>query len=149
MLKIEKLKDLILNYDIENCEDDFNCYLSRIATNSNDNKNICRVVTCSECVRLSLMNLLEEYKEPVKLTKFEYEYLKVAKKEGFNFIVRDKNDNLYLYSSKPWKSNFRWLSEGRTMCVFDKLFNFVKWEDEEAYNIDEILSNCEVIEDGN
>ena len=62
MLKIEKLKDLILNYDIENCEDDFNCYLSRIATNSNDNKNICRVVTCSECVRLSLMNLLEEYK---------------------------------------------------------------------------------------
>ena len=82
MLKIEKLKDLILNYDTENCEDDFNCYLSRIATNPNDNKNICRVVTCSECVRLSLMNLLEEYKEPVKLTKFENEYLKVAKKRG-------------------------------------------------------------------
>ena len=147
MLKIEKLKDLILNYDTENCEDDFNCYLSRIATNPNDNKNICRVVTCSECVRLSLMNLLEEYKEPVKLTKFEYEYLKVAKKEGFNFIVRDKNDNLYLYSSKPWKSSFRWLSEGRTMCVFDELFKFVKWEDEEPYSIDKILSNCEVVED--
>lgn len=96
MLKIEKLKDLILNYDTENCEDDFNCYLSRITTNSNDNKNICRVVTCSECVRLSLMNLLEEYKEPVKLTKFEYEYLKVAKKEEFNFIARDGDGRLFL-----------------------------------------------------
>ena len=83
----------------------------------------------------------------ITVLKFEYEYLKVAKKEGFNFIVRDKNDNLYLYSSKPWKSSFRWLSEGRTMCVFDELFKFVKWEDEEPYSIDKILSNCEVVED--
>lgn len=149
MLKIEKLKDLILNYDIENCEDDFNCYLSRIATNSNDNKNICRVVTCSECVRLSLMNLLEEYKEPIKLTQFEYEYLKVAKENEYNFIARDKNNNLYLYSNKPWKDEIDWDYEDRTTPVFAELFKFVKWEDEEPYNIDEILSNCEVIEDGN
>lgn len=112
MLKIEKLKDLILNYDIENCEDDFNCYLSRIATNSNDNKNICRVVTCSECVRLSLMNLLEEYKEPVKLSKFEYEYLKIAKKEGFNFIARDKSRELYRFDKRPKKHNLTWGSGG-------------------------------------
>lgn len=112
MLKIEKLKDLILNYDIENCEDDFNCYLSRIATNSNDNKNICRVVICSECVRLSLMNLLEEYKEPVKLSKFEYEYLKIAKKEGFNFIARDKSRELYRFDKRPKKHNLTWGSGG-------------------------------------
>lgn len=147
MLKIEKLKDLILNYDIENCEDDFNCYLSRIATNSNDNKNICRVVTCSECVRLSLMNLLEEYKEPIKLTKFEYEYLKVAKKEGFNFIARDKSNRLYGFEKQPTKGNATWGSRGDYVGMFKSTFSFVKWEDEEPYNIDEILSNCEVIED--
>lgn len=147
MLKIEKLKDLILNYDTENCEDDFNCYLSRIATNPNDNKNICRVVTCSECVRLSLMNLLEEYKEPVKLTKFEYEYLKVAKKEGFNFIARDKSNRLYGFEKQPTKGNATWGSRGDYVGMFKSTFSFVKWEDEEPYNIDEILSNCEVIED--
>ena len=112
-----------------------------------DNKNICRVVTCSECVRLSLMNLLEEYKEPVKLTKFEYEYLKVAKKEGFNFIARDEDNRLYGTSEKPEKFNSTWFSSCDYVGMFKSTFSFVKWEDEEPYNIDEILSNCEVVED--
>ena len=145
MLKIEKLKDLILNYDIENCEDDFNCYLSRIATNSNDNKNICRVVICSECVRLSLMNLLEEYKEPVKLSKFEYEYLKIAKKEGFNFIARDNDGCVFLYRNRPWKDELSWDYSGKFMIVFEELFKFVKWADEEPWEIDEILNNCTIV----
>ena len=145
MLKIEKLKDQILNYDIENCEDDFNCYLSRIATNSNDNKNICRVVTCSECVRLSLMNLLEEYKEPVKLTRFEYEYLKVAKENGYNFITRDKDNRLYGTSEKPKKYNTMWAGSGAYIGMFESMFKFVKWEDEEPYSIDEILANCTIV----
>lgn len=148
MLKIEKLKDLILNYDTENCEDDFNCYLSRIATNPNDNKNICRVVTCSECVRLLLMNLLEEYKEPVKLTKFEYEYLKVAKRERFNFIAKDGDGRLFLYKNKPFKSLDEWIVASKDYCrILDSLFKFVKLEDEEPWNIDNILANCEVMQD--
>lgn len=148
MLKIEKLKDLILNYDTENCEDDFNCYLSRIATNPNDNKNICRVVTCSECVRLSLMNLLEEYKEPVKLTKFENEYLKVAKRERFNFIAKDGDGRLFLYKNKPFKSLDEWIVASKDCCrILDSLFKFVKLEDEEPWNIDNILANCEVMQD--
>ena len=146
MLKIEKLKDLILNYDTENCEDDFNCYLSRIATNPNDNKNICRVVTCSECVRLSLMNLLEEYKEPVKLTRFEYEYLKAAKENGYNFITRDKDNRLYGTSEKPKKYNTTWAGSGAYIGMFESIFKFVKWKDEEPYNIDDLLNNCKVIE---
>ena len=145
MLKIEKLKDLILNYDTENCEDDFNCYLSRIATNPNDNKNICRVVTCSECVRLSLMNLLEEYKEPVKLTKFEYEYLKVAKREGFNFIARDKSNGLYGFEKQPTKGNATWFSSCDYVGMFKSTFSFVKWEDKEPYSIDEIPANCTIL----
>lgn len=146
MLKIEKLKDLFLNYDTENCEDDFNCYLSRIAINSNDKKNICRVVTCSECVRLSLMNLLEEYKEPVKLTRFEYEYLKAAKENGYNFITRDKDNRLYGTSEKPKKYNTTWASRGAYIGMFESIFKFVKWKDEEPYNIDDLLNNCKVIE---
>ena len=81
----------------------------------------------------------EKYKKPVKFTKFEYEYLKVAKNDGFNFIARDKNNNLYLYTNKPWKDKIDWDYEGRTIPVFAKLFKFVKWEDVEPYNIDKIL----------
>ena len=61
MLKIEKIKDEIKNFDTNvNVDKVLSCWLHRITTNFNDNNNICGVVTCSECLRLSLMGLLEE-----------------------------------------------------------------------------------------
>ena len=73
------------------------------------------------------MNLLEEYKEPVKLTKFEYEYLKVAKKEEFNFIARDGDGRLFLYKNKPFKSLDEWIVASKVCCrILDSLFKFVK-----------------------
>ena len=147
MLKIEKIKDEIRNFDTNvNVDKVLSCWLHRITTNSNGN-NICGVVTCSECLKLSLVDLLEEYKEPVKLTRFEYEYLKVAKENEYNFIARDKNNNLYLYSNKPWKDEIYWYYEDRITLVFVGLFKFVKWEDEKPYSIDELLNNCEVMQD--
>lgn len=149
MLKIEKIKDEILNFDTENCKEGLDCYLSRIATNQNYSIQCYRDsdIDCSKCLKLSLVDLLEEYKKPVKLSKFEYEYLKVAKKEGFNFIARDKSNRLYGFEKQPTKGNATWSSRGDYVGMFKSTFSFVKWEDEEPYNIDEILSNCEVIED--
>ena len=145
MLKIEKIKDEIKNFYDEN--NTLRCYLARIATNQNYSVNCYRRdVNCSECLRLSLLELLEEYKKPVKLSKFEYEYLKVAKENEYNFIARDKNNNLYLYSNKPWKDEIYWYYEDRITLVFVGLFKFVKCEDEKPWNIDNILANCEVIE---
>lgn len=63
MLKIEKIKDEIKNHDT-NSDDYLECWLHQITTNLHDNKNSCSSFTCSECLRLSLMELLEEYKEP-------------------------------------------------------------------------------------
>lgn len=144
MLKIEKIKEEILNYDTS---DDFlECWLHQITTNSYDNKNSCSNSTCSECLRLSLMNLLEEYKKPVKLSKFEYEYLKFAKKEGFNFIARDNDGCVYLYINIPTlKGTISWGYNGEFMIVFEELFKFVKWKDEEPWEIDEILNNCTIV----
>ena len=147
MLKIEKIKDEIRNFDTNvNVDKVLSCWLHRITTNSNGN-NICGVVTCSECLRLSLMGLLEEYKEPIKLTRFEYEYLKVAKENEYNFIARDNDGCVFLYRNRPWKDELSWDYSGKFMIVFEELFKFVKWADEESWEIDEILSNCEVIED--
>lgn len=147
MLKIEKIKKEIKNFDTNvNADKVLSCWLHRITTNFNDNNNICGVVTCSECLRLSLMGLLEEYKEPIKLSKFEYEYLKVAKENEYNFIARDNDGCVFLYRNRPWKDELSWDYSGKFMIVFEELFKFVKWADEEPCNIDEILSNCEVIE---
>lgn len=147
MLKIEKIKDEIKNFYDEN--NTLRCYLAQIATNQNYSVNCYREgnVDCSECLKLSLVDLLEEYKEPIKLTKFEYEYLKVAKENGYNFITRDKDNRLYGTSEKPKKYNTTWASSGAYIGMFESMFNFVRWQDEEPYSIDEILSNCEVIED--
>lgn len=145
MLKIEKIKDEIKNFYDEN--NTLRCYLAQIATNQNYSVNCYRIgIDCSECLRLSLLELLEEYKKPVKLSKFEYEYLKVAKKEGFNFIARDKTNILYGFEKRPKKCDLMWGSGGDCVRMFESTFSFVKWEDEEPYSIDKILSNCEVIE---
>ena len=117
MLKIEKIKDEIKNFYDEN--NTLRCYLAQIATNQNYSVNCYRGgnVNCSECLRLSLLELLEEYKEPIKLTQFEYEYLKVAKENGYNFITRDKDNRLYGTSEKPEKYNTTWASSGALSLI--------------------------------
>jgi len=148
MLKIEKIKEKIKNFDTDVTADEIlSCWLHRITTNSSVNKHNCSGLVCSECLRLSLMDLLEEHKEPVKLTKFEYEYLNFAKAVEYNFIARDEDGGLFLYSIEPWKGEITWRYRDSGIRIFTKMFNFVRWQDEEPYNIDEILNNCEVIED--
>lgn len=145
MLKIEKIKKEIKNYDTNN-NVYFGCYLANFESNIDYEESDClKNILCSECLRLSLLNLLEEYKKPVKLSKFEYEYLKFAKENEYNFIARDKNNNLYLYSNKPWKGELIWNCIDGNTPVFAELFKFVKWENESPMLIEELLK-CEVIE---
>lgn len=146
MLKIEKIKEKIKNFDNS---DSLCCYLAQMVTNKGDKNNCSRknTTSCRQCLKLSLMDLLEEYKEPIKLTKFEYEYLKVAKKEGLNFIARDNDGCVFLYRNIPWKDELSWDYSGKFIIAFAELFKFVQWEDEESWEIDAILNNCEVIED--
>lgn len=146
MLKIEKIKEKIKNFDNS---DSLCCYLAQMVTNKGDRDNCSRKgVGCSECLKLTLIDLLEEYKKPIKLTRFEYKYLKVAKRERFNFIAKDGDGRLFLYKNKPFKSLDEWIVASKDCCrILDSLFKFVKLEDEEPWNIDNILANCEVIED--
>lgn len=144
MLRIEKIKDEIKDFYDEN--NTLRCYLAQIATNQNYDDTCYRIgIDCSECLRLSLLELLEEYKEPVKLTRFEYEYLKVAKENEYNFIARDNDGCVFLYRNRPWKDELSWDYSGKFMIVFEELFKFVKWADEEPWEIDEILNNCTIV----
>lgn len=77
--------------------------------------------------------LCEEYKEPVKLTRFEYDILKyLSDNTKHMYIVRNKNGNIYIFDSEPTKDEYYncWSNSGmHGMVMFNKLFQFIKWED--------------------
>lgn len=95
--------------------------------------------------------LCEEYKEPVKLSKLEYDILKYLSDNTVHmYITRDGNGNIFLYDVEPEKSKSAPWWTGRGMChmnMFNKLFKFVQFEDEEPRAIKDILESCEVVND--
>lgn len=103
------------------------------------------------CSNIKVKWLLSEYKEPVKLSKLEYDILKYLSDNTVHmYITRDGNGNIFLYDVEPEKSNSAPWWTGRGMChmnMFNKLFQFVQFEDEEPRAIKDILENCEVVND--
>ena len=83
--------------------------------------------------------LLWERKDEPKLTEDEKAILKVLLKEKYKWIARDKNGCLYVYASKPEKVITIWEGSGLPMMPFNHLFQFIKWEDDEPYSIEELL----------
>ena len=116
--------------------DDKNIFCEMIGTTCSDSSGNCYV-----CIT----NWLEaEHKEPIKLSDVERVILEnIAEK--FKWIARDDNalKTLYIYNSKPSKEDWRWnVPEGKrslNLAAFNHLFQFIKWEDEQAYNIAELL----------
>ena len=86
----------------------------------------------------TLKELLWERKEKLKLTEDEKAILRNLPKE-YKWIARDIDGCLYVYASKPKKGITMWESDGLPMIPFDHLFQFIKWEDEEPYSIEELL----------
>ena len=100
------------------------------------------------CSNVKVKWLLSEYKEPIKLSKLEYDILKWIKENTqFEYIVRNEIGHLFASSEKPTKQQYVWTYRERNheLSIFDKLFKFVKCEDEEPIVIADILNNCEVI----
>lgn len=95
--------------------------------------------------------LLSEYKEPIKLSKLEYDILEyLSDNTKHMYIVRDGNGNICLYDAEPKKSGNSdwWVGRGaHGMVMFDKLFQFVQWKDSTPTPIKEVLKNCVVEEE--
>ena len=116
-----------------------NCRFSRL-NNSDD-----EIIMCST---RKVKWLLSEYREPVKLTKLEYELLKFLNDKGFKYIARDSGGMVFIYHEKPSKKDEVWRSiyGHRILDDFEDLFQLVKWEDEEPTSIEYVLKNCKVVE---
>lgn len=151
MLNAEKFKDKIMY----SCDGEFgftdgivkcaydkcdNCIFSN---RNNQNKH-------ESCSSRRVRWLLSEYKEPIKLSKLEYDILKyLSDNTRHMYIARNENGALYVFDVEPVKNNFNnlWTGRGASwLGVFNKLFQFVQWEDSEPTAIEDVLGNCEVIE---
>lgn len=88
----------------------------------------------------------------MKLTKKEKAILKSLRKK-WKWMARDKNKKLWAYNKKPVKFSTAWNFYDDfefvdlTGLFKDKVFSFIRWEDEEPTNVDELLGNCEVQRD--
>lgn len=99
--------------------------------------------TCITCKKDWLKS---EHKEQIKLSDAERTILENMN-EKFEWIARDMAGSfLYVYEEKPQRGDGSWESRQRSatphnFMAFDELFQFIKWEDTEPYNIEELLKN--------
>lgn len=103
----------------------------------------------TSCDVLMLDWLLEEYKEhpKYKLTQAEYDFLNALLEEKSLFLARDESGDMFLYLNKPMKDNHGWYDyESDSLLLDNSLFKFVKWTDKNPHNIQDILDDCEVLE---
>lgn len=158
MLNAEKHRDQLLKFVEENHDSLFgldknsepiSCTVSR-CNNCQFGFKKSKYVEGYSCSAAKIKWLLSEYKEPVKLTRFEHDVLKhLLEKTQYRFIVREKSDNIYIYKRKPKKGTGAWdISSGmQNLNIFVNLFPFIKWEDSEPTSIEYVLKNCEVVND--
>lgn len=83
-----------------------------------------------------------------QLTDEEREALEKRYSEGYKFITRDKNSDLYTYDNKPKKGVTDWHDESGDFYDWlsddsEEIFDFIKWEDDEPYEIEKLLEGEE------
>ena len=164
MINAEKFRKELLKVINEN-EQDFIAFDDRDNSIKNCTTMVCKNCKFSRtkakvlCTQTKLKWLLSEYKEPVKLSRLEYEILKYLFNDtGYRYIARNKYRheggvyNLYIFKDEPFEDSGVWCSgrdSGNEFYVFNNLFAFVKWEDSKPTSIKDVLENCEVVDDDN
>ena len=86
----------------------------------------------------TLTELLWERKEKPQLNEDEKVILRSLPKD-YKWIARDLSGMVYIFIERPEKGQAIWYGCGQPMIPFYHLFQFIKWEDEEPYLIEELL----------
>lgn len=86
-----------------------------------------------------------EYVEPVKISKRDRTFLDYL--EGYKYMARDKNGDLYAYTTIPIRTTTCWRNATCiNLCSLDIYFPMVKWSDEALWVIDN-LKKLEVVDE--
>lgn len=117
MLVIEKVLDKIKDIDTEN---KVSCAIKNIVFKYEGGG--CPEYNCNECLKRTLIELAKEYKEPTKLTRFEYDLLDSYTVKGFGFEAC-----------------------GILSKMYDK--GYFKGVKDTSMSLHDILENCVVVDD--
>lgn len=135
----EHYKEFLLNNEFGRCK----IYLNIMG------KGGCSGKDCHhECFVETFEWLNQPYQPPKpKLTLEEKVILSVLPKE-YEWIAREEDGELAIYDIKPYKNRGCWASNSSAydLDLFNHLFQFIQWTDEEPVHIPTLLANCEVIE---
>lgn len=103
---------------------------------------------CVICEKKFKSWLEQEYVEKPRLSNNEYIILKNLNEDG-KWIARSVKNDLYVYVDKPTKNTREWYeSYGYLIFAgYNHLFQFVKYEDDEPYSIQELIDEYEKIAD--
>lgn len=99
---------------------------------------------------IELLKWLEqEYVEPIKLTDDEVVILRNIPEE-YKWLIRIRHCGLIVCNTKPERKKETWeIVPSMNLYLFNYLFQFVNWDDEEPYSIDELLKMNEGEKDEN
>lgn len=160
MLNAEKYRDEILEFINKKGtmyfsfkKDNVNMFEQCCETNCDYCSLYSENSTKEPCTIKRIKWLLSEYKEPIKLSTLEHELLKHLYKTGYSYIVRDGSNSVYAYEKRPCRNNLYWSpgdvnhNDDISLYRLSYLFQFLKWSDEEPTLIQDVLNNCEVIDD--
>ena len=119
--------------------------------------------TCDDCIfcnigehcsNVKVKWLLSEYKEPVKLIRVEHEILRYLYKRDYRYIAREESERVIAFKGRPHKitcGTWNTISDEKigflNLYDFSNLFQFTDWKDLESTSIEDVLKNCEVIDD--
>lgn len=146
---------MIIRGKLRDCEHIVDVYARDIC---DDNMDIMSKANIRQCMasgndfawRYELDEL--EPLETIKITQLDYEMLKFVKKQGAKYICRDESGALNLFENEPYIVNecSTWYAKGQwdfSNYFINQLFQSIKWEDEKYYIIEDVLENCEIVED--
>ena len=136
MKNIEKYYDELIQV-FEDKDADVRCYWSR-----NIVKEPCKgAVLCAECLEQFFKWPNEEYRKPIAISADERAILRNLL-EDFKYIARDSDTSIFIYKTRPTKDECGWIDEAlsaTSLNLYTHLFQFIEWEDDEPYSIEELL----------
>ena len=134
MKNIEKYYDELLNQDYN----DIDCYF----TEQIMKEDCLGKKDCAECGKAFIKWLNKEYKKPITISTDEKAILRNLPEE-YKYIARDSDASIFIYKAKPAKKESGWIdtitSSATSLNLYTHLFQFVEWEDDEPYSIEELL----------
>ena len=97
--------------------------------------------TVKTCIADFLDGTFEIIKLP-QLTEADKNAVRYLRDGGMKYVVRDDDGFLYGFKTKPYKIESCWIvdddDDDVALEVFDNLFQFVQWTDEEPFCIEDL-----------